>query len=202
VRYVGPPNPNGGALPTDERLIYERALPALPVSVRRLRAELADALGGAEIGAERHADVTLVVSEAATNVVLHAYPPLRPGLLFVNAAVGGGDLRLRVCDCGCGMGAASAHPGLGVGLLLMTRFADDLEIAANPSTSGTSIHATFRGAGAANGAHAAARLPSTQEFNEYVGALAAELHARDAADLRARARRALHDAARLRAERR
>ena len=46
-----------------------------------------------------------MVTEAASNTVLHAYGDLRPGPVYVAAAVSGRSLVLTVSDCGRGMQA-------------------------------------------------------------------------------------------------
>ena len=51
-----------------------------------------------------------MVTEAAGNAVQHAYPPAPPGLLFVDAAITGRNLLLRVCDVGRGMRARTETP--------------------------------------------------------------------------------------------
>ena len=65
--------------PTTERLVYERALPAAADSVVMVRRELDAALERAAVEAIRRYDISLVMSEAATNTVQHAYTPLPPG---------------------------------------------------------------------------------------------------------------------------
>jgi len=161
--------------PTTERLIYERALPAAADSVVTVRRELGAALQRAEIDAIRRYDIALVVSEAATNVVQHAYTPLPPGLLFVDAAMTGGNLLLRVCDCGRGMGPRTDSPGLGIGLSVMSHVADGLEIAPNRTVAGTRVSAMFREVTEAGDRLARAEARRTDEamLREYVAALQA-----------------------------
>ena len=112
--------------PTGERLVYERAVPAAPRSVSMVRKELSAALADARVDATRRFDIGLVVTEAAGNAVQHAYTPMPPGLLFVDAAITGRNLLLRVCDVGRGIRRHAENPGLGIGLSLMTRLADGI----------------------------------------------------------------------------
>jgi serine/threonine-protein kinase RsbW len=187
---------------TTERLLYERALPAAPDSVVMVRRELGAALDRAEVDANRRYDIALLASEAASNAVLHAYAPEPPGLLFVDAAVTGHNLLLRVCDCGRGMAPRTDSPGLGIGLSLMGRLADGLEIARNRTVSGTRVSAMFRDITAADGeaGWAAARRADARMLREYVAALAGANG--DVADERAaEAEQALAHADHLRAER-
>jgi anti-sigma regulatory factor (Ser/Thr protein kinase) len=189
--------------PTTERLVYERALPAVADSLVMVRRELRAALERAEIDATRRYDITLVVSEAASNAVQHAYPPLPPGLLFVDAAVSDGKLLVRVCDCGHGMRPRADRPGLGIGLSLMGRLADGLEIAPNRTVGGTRVSATFRDVTPAGGPRRQPRRTDDSMLREYVAALraAAVDDHDDARALLAEARQALGHADRLRAER-
>ena len=183
-------------------VIYECVLPAVARSVSRVRHELDDALIAAGVAGARRPDIGIVMSEAATNVVLHAYPALLPGLLFVDAAVAGRDLVVRVCDSGGGMVPRIDSPGLGVGLTLMARFADGLEITHNNSLAGTRVEALFRDVTRADPAPASPR-PATEEFDDYVSALATARawQSGHAGELRVHARHALDDAHHLRAER-
>ena len=185
--------------------MYERALPATPDSVVKLRNELRAALDRGKVDAARHYDIALVLTEAAGNAVQHAYPAGPPGLLFADAAVTGRDLRLRVCDCGRGMGPRVDAPGLGIGLSLMIRLADGLEITPNRTVSGTCVWATFRDV-APSGRPPARRNGRRRDaatMQEYAAALGANSTAlrEDSQALMAEAVRALSYADRLRAER-
>jgi serine/threonine-protein kinase RsbW len=135
-----PPLPAGPS----ERLVYERALPAVPVSVSWMRRELDAVLEGLGVATARRHDVSLVLTEAAANVVVHAYHAGRPGLLYTLALLTGSGLRIDVFDTGQGMVAAAPSQGLGVGLALMARLADGLEIATNDS-GGMQVSAVFNG---------------------------------------------------------
>jgi anti-sigma regulatory factor (Ser/Thr protein kinase) len=188
--------------PTNERLVYERALPAAPDSVVMVRRELDTALSRAQVEATRRYDIALVMTEAAGNAVLHAYPPLPPGLLFVDAAVTGRNLLLRVCDCGRGIQPRADRPGLGLGLSMMAQLADGLEISRNRAVSGTRVSAMFRDVTPAGGPQGPHRVARRNELEEYVAALrAADGTGDDAEALLAVARQALDRADRLRAER-
>ena len=81
-------------------MIYERVLPALAGSVTRIRSELMQTLALHELAADRRADIALVVSEATTNAVLHAYGDTTPGPLYVAATLGGESLTVWICDFG------------------------------------------------------------------------------------------------------
>ena len=126
----------------NDSLVYERSLPAEPVSVGTLRRELADALGPLGLGEDRLADIALVVSEALTNAAMHAYISMTPGSMTLVAAVSGGSLRVTVTDEGRGMVPRTDSPGLGLGLGVMSRLADALEIS-SPGGRGTEVSLSF-----------------------------------------------------------
>ncbi len=74
--------------------------------------------------------VELVVSEAVTNVVIHAYrdraTPLDPGRARVSLSVAPEGLSVSVEDDGLGMGPRFDSPGAGLGLLVMTGLCAEL----------------------------------------------------------------------------
>jgi anti-sigma regulatory factor (Ser/Thr protein kinase) len=78
--------------------------------------------------------VGLVVSEAVTNVVLHAYRDREPGRVLLEASVAGGLLTVVVADDGIGMSRRPDSPGLGVGLALIRRLAQDMDVASDRGT--------------------------------------------------------------------
>jgi serine/threonine-protein kinase RsbW len=78
--------------------------------------------------------VGLVVSEAVTNVVLHAYRDRDPGSVRMQATVAGGLLTVVVADDGIGMAPRSDSPGLGVGLALIRRLAEDMNVESDGGT--------------------------------------------------------------------
>jgi anti-sigma regulatory factor (Ser/Thr protein kinase) len=126
----------------EDSLIYEASLPAEPGSVGTLRRELAAALEPLDLGAERLADVSLVVSEALTNAAMHAYVSMTPGSMTLVAAVSNGDLRVTVTDEGRGIVPRTDSPGLGLGIGLMGRLSEVLEIS-SPGGRGTEVCLKF-----------------------------------------------------------
>ncbi len=103
-------------------------LPSVPASVvaaRRAVERLALDHGACEGAVQA---VRLAVSEACTNVVLHAYPDGSPGALRVEAAARDGVLRIAVCDFGQGMRPRPDSPGLGLGLPLISAVAADVRV--------------------------------------------------------------------------
>jgi serine/threonine-protein kinase RsbW len=133
-----------GAIDDPGLLIYERVLPALAGSVARIRSELMQTLALHDLAADRRADIALVVSEATTNAVLHAYGDTTPGPLYVAATLGGESLTVWICDIGSGMRPRRDSPGLGLGLGLgvITQLCDEVLISSD-ANAGTSVTATF-----------------------------------------------------------
>jgi anti-sigma regulatory factor (Ser/Thr protein kinase) len=105
---------NGGSSVASDAVVSVAA-PAVASTVpemRRLLVAFAERLGAEE--AVLH-DVARAVTEAVTNVVLHAYEPGAPGLVHVVADVEGDALEVLVIDHGRGLRPGQSE-GLGVGL--------------------------------------------------------------------------------------
>jgi serine/threonine-protein kinase RsbW len=86
--------------------------------------------------------VALAVTEAATNVVVHAYREADTGDVRVVACAEPGRLVLVVRDYGCGMRPRHDSPGMGVGLALIGHLAEHFEIEA-PDGDGTRLRMHF-----------------------------------------------------------
>jgi anti-sigma regulatory factor (Ser/Thr protein kinase) len=81
-----------------------------------------------------HDDIALAVSEACTNVVMHAYrEALEPGPLTVEIYRERGELVIVVSDTGAGIIARADSPGLGMGLALIAGLTQRMEVATNGS---------------------------------------------------------------------
>lgn len=86
--------------------------------------------------------VSLAVSEAVTNAVLHAHSNGSSGSIDVLARRNGTRLIVTVSDDGRGMRPNPDSPGLGFGLALVASVTDELGIAESPQ-GGTSVRMTF-----------------------------------------------------------
>jgi serine/threonine-protein kinase RsbW len=122
--------------------LLELSLPAEPASCARARHEIRAALHGAAVDV---AAVELAVSEAVTNVVLHAYraqnaAPRDPRLQLRLTADDEG-VWILISDDGVGMSARDDSPGLGIGLSLMAKLSDQLLIV--QGEIGTRVHMRF-----------------------------------------------------------
>jgi serine/threonine-protein kinase RsbW len=106
------------------------------------RHSVTDYLRAADTADPPLGDIGLVVSEAVTNVVLHAYPKGAPGEVRVRVAVDGAEVALVVQDDGSGLRPRPDSPGLGVGLPLMAAVAQRLETRRTAS-GGNELRAWF-----------------------------------------------------------
>jgi anti-sigma regulatory factor (Ser/Thr protein kinase) len=92
--------------------------------MRRAAAVTAAELGLAGLALEH---LELAVSEALTNIVLHAYSG-RPGPMSIEVEGDDDAVRVIVADEGDGMGAQAENRGLGLGLGILASAADCCQI--------------------------------------------------------------------------
>ena len=122
---------------------FELRVPAVPASVSELRHALSARLQCLPVPLELVEDISLAVSEAATNAVLHAYVgDAEPGPLVLSASLLDDRVHVVIRDHGRGMTPRPDSPGLGLGLPLMTRLADAVQISTHPD-GGTEVRMTF-----------------------------------------------------------
>ncbi len=107
--------------------------------VRHAFGGLGDAL---DIDDQVLADVKLAVTEACTNVVVHAYPD-GEGPMEIAAAIRDGRLAVAVRDDGRGMLPRPDSPGLGLGLPLIATLSETLELGRGEDDR-TEVCMTFR----------------------------------------------------------
>jgi anti-sigma regulatory factor (Ser/Thr protein kinase) len=87
-------------------------------------------------------DIKLAVTEACTNVVIHAYPE-GEGPMEVRAMLGDDGLSVVVRDQGRGVVPRADSPGLGLGLPLIATLTESLELGTGPDDA-TEVRMTFR----------------------------------------------------------
>jgi serine/threonine-protein kinase RsbW len=88
------------------------------------------------------ADIRLAVTEACTNVVVHAYPGGGEGPMEVLATLLGDELTVLVRDEGTGIGPRPDSPGLGLGLPLIASLADSVHLGRDEQER-TEVRMTF-----------------------------------------------------------
>ena len=110
-----------------EARLLDVDLPAEPQSASRARRAVRESLQG--IAVDRDA-IGVVVSEAVTNAVLHAYRHRdRPGDLHVAVRLHDEDVEVTVTDGGVGLQPRADSPGIGLGMPLIAGLADHVVIA-------------------------------------------------------------------------
>ena len=118
--------------------------PAVPEAVADLRRRVVDFARRSGAPDDAISSIRLAVSEAATNVVLHAYADEpQPGPVHVRAELDDAQLRVVVADDGRGMRPRPDSPGLGLGLPLIAQLAEAFEVESGPA-GGTSLCMRFR----------------------------------------------------------
>jgi serine/threonine-protein kinase RsbW len=116
-------------------------VPQIPVA----RRAVADFCLDSGMPADIVDDVKLVVTEAVTNVVLHAYDDASSAerAFELCARVEPGALLVTVRDQGRGLGSQSANAGLGLGLRLALQLAGGVHTRDSNGDGGTSLKLRF-----------------------------------------------------------
>ena len=123
---------------------FERRALARAEAIAVLRTALVRHARSLGADAEVCQAVQLAVSEALTNVVMHAYPGIELGEMTVQAWTDRDHhLTVRVLDEGQGLVPSTDSPGLGLGLGLMAQMADDFRIGNREGTPGTTVSLRF-----------------------------------------------------------
>lgn len=126
---VGRIDTGGVRPPSPAAMDFAETYPARLESVASVRAALVDFArrnGASQAAVEA---VELAVSEAATNVVVHAYDDAaEAGVIEVAAAFAAGELWVLVADGGAGLRPRRDGPGLGLGLGLIAQVSDGVDI--------------------------------------------------------------------------
>jgi serine/threonine-protein kinase RsbW len=120
-------------------------MPAKPEGVGVVRQALAGMADALDFDADVLADMKMAVSEACTNVVVHAYDDLDEGVLEVEMSADDIGLTIVVRDHGAGLqprAARASAPALGLGLPLIAALSDAFELRGSAGT-GTEVRMTF-----------------------------------------------------------
>jgi len=121
-------------------------LPARPEGVAVVRQALAGMADALAFDAAVLADMKMAVSEACTNVVVHAYEDA-DGVLEVDMLADDSALTIRVRDHGSGIHPQPSRtrdvPALGLGLPLIAALSDAFELHGSAG-QGTEVRMTFR----------------------------------------------------------
>ena len=117
--------------------------PATADSIGEVRRVVANFARGAGIDAEVAQAVRLAVSEALTNVVMHAYRGRGTGSMTTEAWPADEHLVVRVWDDGVGLVPRTDSPGMGIGLAVMAQAADEFTISNREAVAGTLVELRF-----------------------------------------------------------
>jgi serine/threonine-protein kinase RsbW len=125
----------------------ELALPARAANIAVVRHAFG-ALGEAfAVDEETLSNIRLAVTEACTNVVVHAYPDGREGPLEVLATLRDEKLEVVVRDEGPGITPRADSPGLGLGLPLIVSLTESVQLSRDREER-TEVRMTFPLSGA------------------------------------------------------
>jgi serine/threonine-protein kinase RsbW len=119
------------------------AMPARPEGVGVVRQALAGVADALDFDPSVLADMKMAVTEACTNVVVHAYD--EEGMLEVEMLAAEDGLTIVVRDHGSGIQprpARSGAPALGLGLPLIAALSDSFELRGSAGV-GTEVRMTF-----------------------------------------------------------
>ena len=120
----------------------ELALPARATNIAVVRHAFG-ALGEVlALDEEVLSNIRLAVTEACTNVVVHAYPDAHEGLLEVAATLQADKLEVLVRDEGPGIGPRPGSPGLGLGLPLIASLTESVQLGRDEDER-TEVRMTF-----------------------------------------------------------
>ena len=137
---------------------FAGAWPAHPDSVAVARHAVADYLRAAETRDPPLGEIEVVVSEAVTNSVVHAYLGAAAGEVRVKVALLPQEVQVVVEDDGRGMVPRTDSPGLGLGLALIATLADRFDAESAPS-GGTRLSVWFQRDPAGDGLPASGARP-------------------------------------------
>jgi anti-sigma regulatory factor (Ser/Thr protein kinase) len=148
------------SLTDDQANTFSRSFPAVAESVPQARRAVVDFAEEAGASQELIDSVRLVVSEAVTNAVVHAYHE-EGGEVHVTAALASDELWVLIGDDGHGLEVGGRRPGLGMGLALIASACDQFSVVKRSST-GTELRMRFRLAPARRSDHARGSLASAR----------------------------------------
>jgi serine/threonine-protein kinase RsbW len=120
----------------------ELALPARAENIAIVRHAFGALNEAYDIDAQTLSDIRLAVTEACTNVVVHAYPDGQEGPMEMLATLLGEELIVVVRDAGRGIGPRPDSPGLGLGLPLIASLTESVQLGRDDQER-TEVRMTF-----------------------------------------------------------
>lgn len=122
---------------------HVRETPPTAEAVRHLRWWIEELCNDAGATRPQRADIALAVSEALTNVVMHAYTGRPSGPMRIRAEREQDRLVIEVEDHGIGLRPRLDSPGAGLGLALIGSLAVDLVLTGGSRGQGTLVRMAF-----------------------------------------------------------
>lgn len=119
-----------------------RETSATPKQLASIRRCLMPWLQEAGVPEPQATDIVLVISEACTNCVEHAYVGHKVGKMRLEMEADRGEIRARIVDSGSWKPPTNRPGNGGRGLLLMRAMSDSMEIESHPR--GTTVNLVFR----------------------------------------------------------
>ena len=120
----------------------ELKLPARAENVAVVRHAFGGFAEALSVDEQTLADIKLAITEACTNVVIHAYDDDEAGSLEVDASIDDRLLTVVIRDRGRGIVPRPDSPGLGLGLPLIATLAESLELGKDDADH-TEVRMTF-----------------------------------------------------------
>jgi anti-sigma regulatory factor (Ser/Thr protein kinase) len=120
----------------------ELKLPARAENVAVVRHAFGGFAEALSVDEQTLADIKLAITEACTNVVIHAYEDDVDGCLEVDASIDDRRLLVIIRDEGRGIVPRPDSPGLGLGLPLIATLAESLELGKDDDDR-TEVRMTF-----------------------------------------------------------
>jgi anti-sigma regulatory factor (Ser/Thr protein kinase) len=120
----------------------ELKLPARAENVAVVRHAFGGFAEALSVDEQTLADIKLAITEACTNVVIHAYDDDENGSLEVDASIDDRRLTVVIRDEGRGIVPRPDSPGLGLGLPLIATLAESLELGKDDADR-TEVRMTF-----------------------------------------------------------
>ncbi|HXA54608.1 MAG TPA: ATP-binding protein [Solirubrobacteraceae bacterium] len=133
------------------------AIPARAENIAIVRHALGALEDGYALDPQTLSDIRLAVTEACTNVVVHAYPDGEEGPMEVLTTLLGEELLVVVRDEGAGIGPRPDSPGLGLGLPLIASLSESVQLGRDERDR-TEVRMTFSLADTAAEAQAPAQV--------------------------------------------
>ena len=129
-----------GPLPADPSFSLCESMPAVAGSVRIARHAVRRFAADLEVDVDA---IVLAVSEAVSNVVMHAYPAgATRGDFELRGRASPSEVTLEIIDGGHGLGYGASSAGAGLGLVIIERLAEAVELEDSPD--GVALTMRFR----------------------------------------------------------